>query len=128
MAKNDGAQLKGREKEALQTPTDLARKGVEEITIELRKLLADTFALYVKTKNFHWHMTGRHFRDYHLLLDEHGDQIFAMTDEIAERARKLGGTTLRSIGDISRHQTLKDNNAEFVSPKEMLVELHDDNR
>src|SRR6202030_791271 len=128
MAKNDGAQLKGREKEALQTPSDLARKGVEEITIELRKLLADTFALYVKTKNFHWHMSGRHFRDYHLLLDEHGEQIFAMTDDVAERARKIGGTTLHSISDISRHQRLKDNNAEFVSPEDMLAELRADNR
>src|ERR1700723_402282 len=119
MAKNDAPQLKGREKEALQTPTDLARKGVEEITIELRKLLADTFALYVKTKNFHWHMSGQHFRDYHLLLDEHGDQIFAMTDDIAERARKIGGTTLRSISDITRHQRLRDNDAEKVSPDDM---------
>src|SRR6202046_5975251 len=105
MAKNGGTQSKGRENEALQTPTDLGRKGVEEITAELLKLLADTFALYLKTKNFHWHMSGNHFRDYHLLLDDHGDQIYAMTDDIAERARKLGGTTLRSIGDISRHQT-----------------------
>src|ERR1700723_3246683 len=128
MAKNDATQLKGREKEALQTPTDLARKGVEEITIELKKLLADTFALYVKTKNFHWHMSGQHFRDFHLLLDEHSDQIFAVTDEIAERARKIGGTTLRSIGDISRHQRLKDNDEERVAPKEMLAELATDNR
>src|ERR1700693_6217349 len=127
MAKNDGAQLKGREKEALQTPTDLARKGMEEITIELRKLLADTFALYVKTKNFHWHMSGQHFRDYHLLLDEHGSQIFAMTDDIAERARKIGGTTIRSVGDISKHQRLKDNNAKRVAPEDMLAELRADN-
>ena len=94
MAKNGGTQPKGRENEALQTPTDLGRKGVDEITGELRKLLADTFALYLKTKNFHWHMSGKHFRDYHLLLDEHGDQIFAMTDDIAERARKIGGCLL----------------------------------
>jgi len=86
------------------------------------------FALYVKTKNFHWHMRGPHFRDYHLLLDEHATQIFAMTDEIAERARKLGGTTIRSISDISRHQHLKDNNAEFVEPTEMLAELRNDNQ
>jgi starvation-inducible DNA-binding protein len=90
-------------------PTDLNREGVVEITAALRQLLADAFALYLKTKNFHWHMTGQHFRDYHLLLDEHAEQIFAMTDDIAERARKIGGTTLRSIGDISRHQRLKDN-------------------
>src|SRR5580700_11531795 len=117
MAKNDATQLKGREKEALQTPTDLFRKGVEEITIELRKLLADTFAIYVKTKNFHWHMSGQHFRDYHLLLDEHGTQIFAITDDIAERARKIGETTLHSISEISKYQRLKDNSEPFVSPK-----------
>src|SRR6202046_3004159 len=128
MAKNGGTQLKGRENEALQTPTDLGRKGVEDITAELLKLLADTFALYLKTKNFHWHMSGRHFRDYHLLLDEHGDQLFAMTDDVAERARKLGGTTLRSIGDIARHQTLNDNDAESVKPDNMLTELLSDNR
>src|SRR5579863_2918927 len=128
MAKNDATQMKGREKEALQTPTDLARKGVEEITIELRKLLADTFALYVKTKNFHWHMSGQHFRDYHLLLDEHGDQIFAMTDDVAERARKIGGTTIHSISDIAKHQRLKDNNAEIVPPQDMLTELRDNNQ
>jgi starvation-inducible DNA-binding protein len=91
-------------------------------------LLADVFALYLKTKNFHWHMTGKHFRDYHLLLDEHGDQLFAMTDDVAERARKIGGTTLRSIGDITRHQRLKDNDATSVSPTEMLAELMSDNR
>src|SRR6202790_5060146 len=107
--------------------TGLNSDAATEISGDLHVLLADVFALYVKTKNFHWHMSGRHFRDYHLLLDEHGDQIFAMTDDIAERARKLGGTTLRSIGDISRHQTLKDNNAEFVAPREMLMELHADN-
>jgi starvation-inducible DNA-binding protein len=110
------------------TPTDLSPEGVVEITSELRQLLADTFALYLKTKNFHWHMTGQHFRDYHLLLDEHGDQIFAMTDDIAERARKIGGTTLHSIGDISRHQRLKDNDEEIVSPKDMLAELLADNQ
>jgi starvation-inducible DNA-binding protein len=128
MAKNGGTQAKGRENEALQTPTDLGRKGVEEITSELRKLLADTFALYVKTKNFHWHMSGKHFRDYHLLLDEHGDQIFAMTDDIAERARKIGGTTIHSISEISRYQRLKDNNEEFVAPLDMLAELSADNQ
>jgi len=106
MAKNGGTQTKGRENEALQTPTDLGRKGVEEITGELRKLLADTFALYLKTKNFHWHMSGKHFRDYHLLLDEHGDQIFAMTDDIAERARKIGGTTIH-LDALERYRKTK---------------------
>jgi starvation-inducible DNA-binding protein len=100
---------------------------VVQISDALRKLLADVFALYVKTKNFHWHMSGKHFRDYHLLLDEHATQIFAMTDDIAERARKIGGRTLRSISDISRHQSLKDNNEEFVAPEDMLVELRADN-
>jgi starvation-inducible DNA-binding protein len=102
--------------------------AVTEISEALRKVLADVFALYLKTKNFHWHMSGRHFRDYHLLLDEQGAQIFAMTDDVAERARKLGGTTLRSISDISSHQQLKDNNAEFVEPQDMLIELRDDNQ
>jgi len=106
---------------------DLSPKGVAEITSVLRQLLADVFGLYLKTKNFHWHMTGRHFRDYHLLLDEHADQIFAMTDDIAERARKIGGSTLRSIGDIARHQRLKDNDGEKVTPQKMLLELRDDN-
>jgi starvation-inducible DNA-binding protein len=118
----------GREISALQTPTDLGQEGVKEISLTLRQLLADVFALYVKTKNFHWHMSGRHFRDYHLLLDEQGEQIFAMTDDIAERARKIGGTTLHSISDISRHQRIQDNNAEFVSAKGMLAELCDDNQ
>jgi starvation-inducible DNA-binding protein len=113
---------------ALATPTDLASDGVAEISSELRKLLADVFALYVKTKNFHWHMSGRHFRDYHLLLDEHADQIFAMTDDVAERARKIGGTTLHSISEISSHQRLKDNSEDFVTPKAMLKELSDDNQ
>src|SRR6267142_1597875 len=117
-----------RENAALQTPTDLNHEGVEEISSALRQLLADVFALYVKTKNFHWHMSGSHFRDYHLLLDEHADQIFAMTDDIAERARKIGGTTLHSISDISRHQRLEDNNEEFVTPEDMLAELSDDNQ
>src|SRR5271165_6082706 len=107
---------------------DLSKGGVEEITASLRSMLADVFALYIKTKNFHWHMSGRHFRDYHLLLDEHADQIFAMTDDIAERARKIGGTTLHSIADIAKHQRLKDNSEEFVAPKDMLSELLDDNQ
>jgi starvation-inducible DNA-binding protein len=110
-----------------ETPTDLSREGVAEITTVLRQSLADVFALYVKTKNFHWHMSGRHFRDYHLLLDEHADQIFAMTDDIAERARKIGGTTIRSISDISKHQRLEDNSEETVTPKDMITELCDDN-
>jgi len=107
--------------------TDLSDQAVSEISESLRLLLADVFCLYLKTKNFHWHMTGRHFRDYHLLLDEHAGQIFEISDDIAERARKIGGTTLRSIGDISRHQRLKDNNAQHVSPLKMLTELRDDN-
>src|ERR1700685_1145308 len=113
---------------ALKVPTDLSSKGVAEISSTLRQILADVFALYVKTKNFHWHMSGAHFRDYHLLLDEHSDQIFAMTDDIAERARKIGGTTLHSISEISREQRLDDNNKEFVAPLEMLAELSNDNQ
>ena len=111
-----------------ETMTDLGSTAVTEISSALRQLLADVFALYLKTNNFHWHMKGRHFRDYHLLLDEHASQLFAMTDDIAERARKLGGTTLRSISDISRNQRLKDNNAESVTPKDMLAELRGDNQ
>src|SRR5712691_13540570 len=128
MARSAAAQAKIQEKFALETPTDLSLTGVGEITTALRPLLADVFALYVKTKNFHWHMSGRHFRDYHLLLDEHADQIFAMTDDIAERARKIGGTTIRSIRDIAKHQRLKDNDEELVTPGNMLAELSDDNR
>ena len=111
----------------LETPAGLSRQAVGEISDALRNLLADVLSLYLKTKNFHWHMTGRHFRDYHLLLDEHADQIFAITDEIAERSRKIGGSTLRSISDISRHQRLKDNDQENVAPEKMLSELRDDN-
>jgi starvation-inducible DNA-binding protein len=110
------------------TRTDLSGDAVEEISSNLRRMLADVFALYVKTKNFHWHISGRHFRDYHLLLDEQATQIFAMTDTIAERARKIGGTTIRSIGDIARNQRLKDNNQERVSPQEMIGELCDENQ
>jgi starvation-inducible DNA-binding protein len=110
------------------TRTDLSGDAVEEISSNLRRLLADVFALYVKTKNFHWHMSGQHFRDYHLLLDEQSTQIFAMTDEIAERARKIGGTTIRSITDIVKTQRLKDNNKEMVSPQEMIGELYGDNQ
>src|SRR5882762_5918992 len=112
---------------SLQTPTDLRPDAIREISGALNILLADMFGLYIKTKNFHWHMSGSHFRDYHLLLDEQGDQIFAMTDAIAERVRKIGGTTLRSISHIGRLQRLLDNDAEFVSPSAMLAELRDDN-
>jgi starvation-inducible DNA-binding protein len=107
--------------------TDLSRDAVNEISATLRQLLADVFSLYLKTKNFHWHIGGNHFRDYHLLLDEQAAQVFAMTDDIAERARKIGGTTLRSIGDIARHQRLHDNDNEHVAPEKMLAELRDDN-
>src|SRR6202011_1589238 len=117
-----------RAKQSSESATDLGGDAVVEISGALRKLLADVFTLYVKTKNFHWHMSGRHFRDYHLLLDEHGDQLFAMTDDLAERARKIGGTSLRSISDIARNQRLQDNDAEKVSPKDMLTELHSDNQ
>src|SRR5207248_3016430 len=111
----------------LDTPTDLRANAVPEISGALNVLLADMFALYLKTKNFHWHVSGPHFRDYHLLLDEQADQIFAITDPVAERVRKLGGTTLHSIGHIARLQRVKDNDAEFVSPQDMLAELRDDN-
>jgi starvation-inducible DNA-binding protein len=128
MAKSAATQAKVQEKTAREVTTDLSREGVAEITASLRPLLADVFVLYLKTKSFHWHISGRHFRDYHLLLDEHAEQLFAMTDEIAERARKIGGGTLRSIGDVSRHQRLKDNNEEIVTPKNMLAELAADNQ
>src|SRR5436309_4342128 len=128
MGKNDTTQLTGRKRVALETPTDLSPDAVEEISSSLRRLLADVFVLYLKTKNFHWHMSGRHFRDYHLLLDEHSEQVFAMTDDIAERARKIGGTTLHSINEISRYQRLKDNDEESMSPEDMLAELRTDNR
>ncbi len=112
----------------LESPTDLAGNAVRDISAGLGGLLADVFALYLKTKNFHWHMSGSHFRDYHLLLDEQSDQIFAMTDPIAERTRKIGGTTIRSIGHIARQQRLLDNDAEYVTPQDMLSELRDDNQ
>jgi starvation-inducible DNA-binding protein len=112
----------------LQTPTDLKAEGVREISGALNILLADVFALYLKTKNFHWHVSGPHFRDYHLLLDEQGDQIFAITDAIAERVRKIGGMTVRSIGEISRLRRIQDNDADFVTPLDMLAELRDDNK
>lgn len=115
-------------KETSEPTADLGRSAVEEISNELRRLLADVFALYLKTKNFHWHMTGLHFRDYHLLLDEQAEQIFAMTDDVAERSRKIGGTTLRSIGDISKHQRIEDNDRDTLTPEEMLCDLRGDNR
>ncbi len=112
----------------LATRTDLSHAAVKDISGAMNAILADVFALYVKTKNFHWHMSGPHFRDYHLLLDEHADQLFAMTDPIAERVRKLGGITLRSIGHIARTQRVLDNDTEYVEPLDMLAELADDNR
>ena len=117
-----------RRKAPLGTPTDLTPNATRDLSGALTMLLADMFALYVKTKNFHWHVSGPHFRDYHLLLDEQADQIFATTDGIAERVRKIGGTTLRSIGHIARLQRLPDNDADFVSPQDMLAELRDDNK
>jgi starvation-inducible DNA-binding protein len=112
----------------LRTPSDLGDNATKDVSAALTGLLADMFALYLKTKNFHWHMSGPHFRDYHLLLDEQGDEIFATTDVIAERARKLGGTTIRSIGHIGRTQRLLDNDAPYVTPEDMLAELLDDNK
>jgi starvation-inducible DNA-binding protein len=112
----------------LATPTDLSAGATKDIAGALNALLADVFTLYLKTKNFHWHMSGPHFRDYHLLLDEQGDQIFAMTDDIAERVRKIGGTTIRSIGHIGRLKRLLDNDADYVTPEDMLSELRDDNK
>lgn len=117
-----------RRKAALKTPSDLPSNAVKDIEGALNALLADMFALYLKTKNFHWHMSGPHFRDYHLMLDEQGEQIFATTDALAERVRKLGGTTLRSIGHIARLQRLSDNDADYVTPLDMLAELKEDNK
>jgi starvation-inducible DNA-binding protein len=113
---------------ALDTPTDISENAVRDISSKLNAVLADVFALYLKTKNFHWHVSGPHFRDYHLMLDEHSEQIFAITDDIAERVRKIGGTTLRSIGQITELQSLKDNNESFVPAAEMLRELMNDNK
>jgi starvation-inducible DNA-binding protein len=127
MGASDATRLGKTKGKGSEQGSGLSKEGIIEITGQLRQLLADVFTLYVKTKNFHWHVSGPHFRDYHLLLDEQAAQIFAMTDEIAERARKIGGTTLHSIGDIARHQRLKDNSEEHVGPEEMLAELRDDN-
>jgi starvation-inducible DNA-binding protein len=120
--------VRRRREAPLLTPTDLKAAATKDIAAAMNGILADVFALYIKTKNFHWHMSGPHFRDYHLLLDEQADQIFEMTDPIAERVRKLGGLTIRSIGQISRTQRLLDNDAEYVEPSDMLAELADDNR
>ena len=120
--------LDPRGKAALDTPTDLSTEAVSEISEPLNAILATTFALYLKTKNFHWHVSGPHFRDYHLLLDEQGEQIFDSTDDIAERVRKIGGTTLRSIGQISKLQGIEDNDESFVSPGDILRELMSDNK
>src|SRR5436190_8969964 len=121
-------ELLHRREAPLQARTDLTSLATKDIAAAMNAILADVFALYLKTKNFHWHMSGPHFRDYHLLLDEHADQLFAMTDPIAERIRKIGGLTLRSIGHISREQRILDNDAEYVEPLDMLAELADDNK
>ncbi len=128
MSRTEKSTNGGQGKAALATPTDLSENGVKAIAAALNGLTADAFALYLKTKNFHWHMSGPHFRDYHLLLDEHGDQIYAMTDPLAERVRKLGQTTLRSIGHIAKLQSIKDNDLPFVGPLDMLRDLEADNR
>jgi starvation-inducible DNA-binding protein len=120
-------QLRRRREAPLTTPSDLTANASRDIAGGMNAILADVFALYMKTKNFHWHMSGPHFRDYHLMLDEHADQLFAMTDLIAERIRKIGGSTLRSIGHIARIQRMKDNDAEFVDSLDMLAELREDN-
>src|ERR1700687_6170950 len=129
MKKSDAmkaSNLNRRQRVALNTPTDLKKAATKDIAGAMNAILADVFALYMKTKNFHWHMSGPHFRDYHLLLDEQADQLYAMTDPIAERIRKVGGTTLRSIGHIARTQRVLDNDAEYVEPEDMLVELRED--
>ncbi len=112
----------------LRTPSYLDAENIQNLAAELNVLLADVFAVYIKTKNFHWHVSGPHFRDYHLLLDEHAEQVFAMTDDIAERVRKLGGTTIRSIGHVARLKHVADNDAEYVEPLDMLAELREDNQ
>jgi starvation-inducible DNA-binding protein len=127
MSNHKTGNAKARRTAALQTTNDFSPEARRDLSAELNVLLADTFALYLKTKNFHWHMSGPHFRDYHLLLDEQSDQIFAMTDPIAERVRKIGGTTIRSTGHIARLQRIADNDAEFVTPSGMLAELREDN-
>ena len=128
MSKATRPELVARRDAVLTPHTDIAPDAVKDIAGALTALVADVFTVYVKTKNFHWHMSGPHFRDYHLLLDEHGDQLFGMTDDIAERVRKIGGTTLRSIGHIARVKRIPDNDADYVSPKDMLSELWEDNK
>ena len=131
MAKKESTRqsdLKRRRDAPLVTPSDLGAEASKNISAGMNGILADVFALYLKTKNFHWHMSGPHFRDYHLLLDEQADQLYAMTDPIAERIRKTGGNTLRSIGHIARMQRVQDNDAEYVDPKDMLAELREDNQ
>src|ERR1700742_3550562 len=126
--KPDRSELIQRRNAPLEVPTDLGAAASVDIAGGMNAILADVFALYLKTKNFHWHMSGPHFRDYHLLLDEQADQLYAMTDPIAERIRKTGGNTLRSIGHIARMQRIQDNDAEYVDPKDMLAELREDNQ
>ena len=121
-------ELKERQRALLSTPTDLTAEATRDITGALNAILADVFALYLKTKNFHWHLSGPHFRDYHLMFDEQADQLFAMTDPVAERVRKIGGSTLKSIGDIKRQQRVLDNDADYVDPEDMLAELCEDNK
>jgi starvation-inducible DNA-binding protein len=121
-------ELKERQEAPLHTPTDLTAEATQDITAALNAILADVFALYLKTKNFHWHLSGPHFRDYHLMFDEQADQLFAMTDPIAERVRKIGGLTIKSIGQISRLQRVLDNDADYVDPEDMLAELCEDNK
>jgi len=121
-------QLKERQREPLNTPTDLTAEATRDVTGALNAILADVFALYLKTKNFHWHLSGPHFRDYHLMFDEQADQIFAMTDPIAERVRKIGGSTIKSIGQIARLQRVLDNDADYIDPEDMLAELCEDNK
>src|SRR6266404_9744726 len=128
MSKATRPELVARREASLKPHTDIAPDAVKDIAGALTALVADVFTVYVKTKNFHWHMSGPHFRDYHLLLDEQGDQLFAMTDDIAERVRKIGGITLHSIGEIARTQRVLDNDAEYVEPLDMLAELMDDNK
>lgn len=127
-AKADLKKAAERRKAPLATPSDLGNNAVRDLSGALNELLADVFALYLKTKNFHWHVSGPHFRDYHLMLDEQSDQIFAMTDPIAERVRKIGGTTIHSIGNIARLQRVKDNDADYVDALDMIAELRDDNK
>lgn len=124
----DATKTKSRQRAPLDTPTSLTANATRDISGALNALLADLFALYFKTKNFHWHVSGPHFRDYHLLLDEQASQIYAATDTVAERVRKIGGSTLRSIGHIGRLQRVQDNDAEFVTPQDMLAELREDNQ